>query len=82
MRDSYPGLFASLVTGNAVVVKPHPGAVLPLAISVQVAREVLAENGFSPDLVQLAPESPGEGLAKVLAVRPEGLFARVTARKI
>ncbi len=69
--NSYPGLFASLVTGNAVVVKPHPKAVLPLAISVQVARDVLAENGFSPDLVQLAAEQPGEGLAKVLALRPE-----------
>ena len=32
--NSYPGLFASLVTGNAVLVKPHPRAVLPLAITV------------------------------------------------
>ena len=69
--NSYPGLFASLVTGNAVVVKPHPRAVLPLAITVQIAREVLAEAGFSPDLVQLAAERPDEGLAKVLALRPE-----------
>jgi len=69
--NGYPGLFASLVTGNAVVVKPHPRAVLPLAISVQVAREVLAEAGFEPNLVTLAPEAPGEGLAKTLAVRPE-----------
>jgi phenylacetic acid degradation protein paaN len=69
--NSYPGLFASLVTGNAVVVKPHPGAVLPLAITVSIARDVLADAGFSPDLVQLAAEQPGEGLAKVLALRPE-----------
>ena len=69
--NGYPGLFASLATGNAVVVKPHPRAVLPLAISVQVAREVLAEAGFDPNLVTLAPEAPGEGLAKTLAVRPE-----------
>jgi phenylacetic acid degradation protein paaN len=69
--NSYPGLFASLVTGNAVVVKPHPGAVLPLAITVAIARDVLADAGFSPDLVQLAAEQPGEGLAKVLALRPE-----------
>jgi phenylacetic acid degradation protein paaN len=69
--NSYPGLFASLVTGNAVVVKPHPGAVLPLAITVAIAREVLAENGFSPDLVTLTAERAGEGLAKVLALRPE-----------
>ncbi len=46
--NSYPGLFASLVTGNPVIVKPHPGAVLPLAITVQIAREVLAEAGHEP----------------------------------
>ena len=69
--NSYPGLFASLVTGNAVVVKPHPRAVLPLAITVAIAREVLTEAGFPADLVQLAAEQPGEGLAKVLALRPE-----------
>ena len=69
--NSYPGLFASLVTGNAVVVKPHPGAVLPLAITVAITREVLTEAGFDADLVTLAAESPGEGLAKTLALRPE-----------
>lgn len=69
--NSWPGLFASLVTGNAVVVKPHPGAVLPLAITVQVAQEVLAEAGFSADLVTLAAENPADKLAAVLAVRPE-----------
>ena len=69
--NSWPGLFASLVCGNAVVVKPHPGAVLPLAITVQVAREVLAEAGFDPDLVTLAAESEGDRLAADLAVRPE-----------
>src|SRR3712207_1623628 len=69
--NSYPGLFASLVTGNPVVVKPHPGAVLPLAITVRYAREVLAEAGFHPGLVQLAAEAPGEGLASDLALRPQ-----------
>ncbi|MGP3998547.1 phenylacetic acid degradation protein PaaN [Streptomyces sp. 8N706] len=69
--NGYPGLFASLATGNAVLVKPHPRAVLPLALTVTVAREVLAEAGFGPDLVALAAERPGEGLARTLAVRPE-----------
>lgn len=69
--NSWPGLFASLVCGNPVVVKPHPGAVLPLAITVQVAREVLDESGFDPDLVTLAVEAEGERLAADLAVRPE-----------
>jgi phenylacetic acid degradation protein paaN len=69
--NGYPGLFASLATGNAVLVKPHPRAVLPLALTVQVAREVLTEAGFDPNLVALAAERPGEGIAKTLATHPE-----------
>lgn len=69
--NSWPGLFASLACGNAVVVKPHPGAVLPLAITVQVCQEVLAESGFDPHLVTLAAEEPDDRLAAELAVRPE-----------
>jgi phenylacetic acid degradation protein paaN len=67
--NAYPGLFASLVTGNPVIVKPHPRAVLPLAITVRIAREVLAEAGFDPALVSLAVEE-GQGLAKDLATHP------------
>jgi phenylacetic acid degradation protein paaN len=52
--NTYPGLFASLVTGNAVIVKPHPNAVLPAAISVKIIRDVLAENAIDPNLVALA----------------------------
>jgi phenylacetic acid degradation protein paaN len=69
--NSYPGFFASLATGNPVVVKPHPGAVLPMAITIRYAREVLAEAGFNPDLVQLAAEPPGQPIASTLATRPE-----------
>ena len=69
--NSWPGLFASLVCGNPVVVKPHPAAVLPLAITVQACQEVLAEAGFDPNLVTLAAEEPADRLAAVLAVRPE-----------
>lgn len=69
--NAYPAIFADLVTGNAVVVKPHPHAILPLAITVEVARTVLSEAGFDPALVQLAAENDGQGLAKVLAERSE-----------
>jgi phenylacetic acid degradation protein paaN len=68
--NSWPGLFASLVTGNPVIVKPHPGAVLPLAITVQVCQEVLAEQGFDPNLVTLAAEDPADKLAGSLALHP------------
>ncbi len=69
--NGYPGFFASLATGNPVLVKPHPRAVLPLALTVRIAREVLAEAGFESNLVALAAERDGEGIAKELAVRPE-----------
>ncbi|MEU5778480.1 phenylacetic acid degradation protein PaaN [Streptomyces venezuelae] len=69
--NGYPGLFASLATGNPVLVKPHPRAVLPLALTVRIAREVLVDAGFDPNLVCLAVERPDEGIAKTLAVRPE-----------
>jgi phenylacetic acid degradation protein paaN len=69
--NSYPGLFASLATGNPVIVKPHPRAVLPLAITVRIARDVLTAAGFDANLITLAVEAPGEKLASVLATRPE-----------
>jgi phenylacetic acid degradation protein paaN len=51
--NTYPGLFAALATGNAVVVKPHENAVLPAAITVRTLRAVLAEHGIDPNLVTL-----------------------------
>ena len=48
--NSYPALFASLATGNSVIVKPHPGAILPLAITIRIAREVMKEAGFDPNV--------------------------------
>jgi phenylacetic acid degradation protein paaN len=69
--NSYPGLFASLATGNAVIVKPHPGAILPLAITVRVAREVLAEAGYDPNVITLVAHEKGDDVAQELALRPE-----------
>jgi len=69
--NGYPGMFASLATGNAVVVKPHPNAILPLAITVAIAREVLAEAGFDPNVVTLVAHSADDDTAQTLALRPE-----------
>jgi phenylacetic acid degradation protein paaN len=69
--NSYPGLFASLATGNCVVVKPHPGAILPLAITVEIARQVLQGAGFDPNVVTLVSHEDGDGVAQSLAQRPE-----------
>lgn len=68
--NGYPGLFASLATGNTVIVKPHPGAILPLALTVKVARAVLQEAGFDPDAVLLAAHSAKEDSARQLALDP------------
>ncbi|HVF65287.1 MAG TPA: phenylacetic acid degradation protein PaaN [Casimicrobiaceae bacterium] len=69
--NGYPGLFASLATGNAVVVKPHPGAILPLAVTVRIAREVLEDGGFDPNVVTLFAHDAGDETAQKLALRPD-----------
>ena len=51
--NTYPGLFAALATGNAVIVKPHENAILPAAITVRTLRAVLAEHGMDPNLVTM-----------------------------
>lgn len=51
--NTYPGLFAALATGNAVIVKPHNNAILPAAITVRTLRAVLSEHGMDPNLITL-----------------------------
>jgi phenylacetic acid degradation protein paaN len=68
--NGYPGLFASLATGNAVIVKPHPAAILPLALTVETARSVLREQGFDPNLVTLAAHPQGDETPRRLALNP------------
>ena len=68
--NTYPGLFASLATGNPVIVKPHPAAILPLAITVAIARDVLREAGFDPNTVLLAADEAGSEITKDLVTHP------------
>ncbi|UYO92415.1 phenylacetic acid degradation protein PaaN [Pollutimonas sp. M17] len=68
--NGYPGMFASLATGNTLIVKPHPSVILPLAITVKIAREVLAEAGFDPNVVLLAAHLAGDDTAQQLALDP------------
>ncbi len=58
--NALPALFANLATGNPVVLKPHPTGILPMAMVVQTAREVLAEAGHPPDLVTLLADTVQE----------------------
>ncbi|MBI3523920.1 MAG: phenylacetic acid degradation protein PaaN [Betaproteobacteria bacterium] len=67
--NSYPGIFASLATGNPVIVKPHPSVILPLALSVAVARQTLKDAGFDPNLVCLLVDEPDALIAKEVAAK-------------
>ena len=55
--NGYPALCASLATGNPVVFKPHPSAILPVAMVTSVCREVLAEAGYDPNLVSMVADT-------------------------
>ena len=68
--NAYPAMFANLATGNPVIVKPHPTAVLPMAIAVRICRETLAAAGFEPDLVTLCLDTAAEPLGKRLIKDP------------
>ena len=69
--NGYPGIFASLATGNPVIIKPHPETILPFALFVRIAREALADAGHDPDVVQLLVDTPEALVGKELVTRPE-----------
>ncbi len=65
--NSYSGLFASLIAGNPVIYKPHRNGILPIALTVQTAREVLEENGIDANVVSMIisdDRSETQGLVK------------------
>lgn len=68
--NAWPSMMASLATGNAVIVKPHPATVLPMALSVRIFRQALATAGFDPNLVTLATDSSVEPIGKLLVKHP------------
>ena len=55
--NSVTGIYGSLMTGNPVIVKPHPGAILPIAIVVSEIQKVLAENNLDPNICQLGADT-------------------------
>ena len=68
--NTVPGVYASLVTGNPVIVKPHPGAIYPLAIVVEEIQRALQEEGFDANIVQLAADTSKDPIAVKLAENP------------
>lgn len=69
--NTVPGLYASLITGNPVLVKPHPGAILPIAIVVAEIQNVLKENNLDPNVCQLAADTFDKMISKELAEHPD-----------
>jgi phenylacetic acid degradation protein paaN len=69
-RDTVPSIFASLITGNPVIVKPHSSSILPIAIVVAEIQKVFSENGFDPNVCQLAVDSDDEDYIKSLVEHP------------
>ncbi len=68
--NGYPAMCASLATGNPVVLKPHPAAILPVALLASVAREVLEESGFDPNVVTLVADTRDEPATMPLLQHP------------
>ena len=68
--NSVTGIYGSLMTGNPVIVKPHPGAILPIAIFVAEIQNVLAENQLDPNTCQLAVDTYDKMITKELAEHP------------
>jgi phenylacetic acid degradation protein paaN len=65
--NTVPGLFASLMGGNPVIVKPHPKSVLPIAIVIEEIRAALKNAGQDENLVQMAADTIDNPLTKELA---------------
>ena len=65
--NSVTGIYGSLITGNSVLVKPHPGAILPIAIVVAEIQKVLVENNLDPNICQLAVDTYDKMITKELA---------------
>lgn len=68
--NAYPAIFASLATGNPVIVKTHPDVILPLAITVAVARQTFRDAGFDPDLISLLVDDDEARIAREVALNP------------
>lgn len=68
--NSVPGLFATLITGNTAIVKPHPKSVYAIAIVVAEIQAALQAKGLDANVCQLAVDSSSNLITKQLAEHP------------
>ena len=65
--NTVPGVFANLICGNPVIIKPHPKAILPIAIVVAEVQKTLEAAGYDANVVQLAVDTIDNQITKELA---------------
>jgi len=65
--NTVPGVFANLIAGNSVIVKPHPKSILPIAIVIAEMQKVFANHNLPQTIVQLAPDVISNPITKELA---------------
>ncbi len=70
-RDTTPSIYASLITGNPVIVKPHSSSILPVAIVISEIQKVFSEHGYDPTICQLAVDSDDFNFIKSLVEHPD-----------
>lgn len=68
--NTVPGLFATLMTGNTAIVKPHPKAVYAIAIVVAEIQNALHHAGLDTNVCQLAVDSSAKLITKTIAEHP------------
>lgn len=68
--NTVPGVYANLICGNTVIIKPHPKSILAIAIFVTELRKVMQEQGLDANVVQLAPDTVAAPITKKLAEDP------------
>ncbi len=64
--NSLPSIFANLISGNVSIHKPHPSAVLPMALVLNAIREAALELHLDSNIVQLAMDPTEAPRAKEL----------------
>lgn len=69
--NTVPGVYADLITGNSVIIKPHPKAVYPIAIFIEELQNVFIKHNLSPNIVQIAIDSSAEPITKMLTEHPD-----------
>jgi phenylacetic acid degradation protein paaN len=71
IRDTMPGIYASLITGNSVIVKPHMKSILPVGIVISEIQKVFSENGVDPNICQIGIDEDDKEFTRFLAEHPE-----------